>query len=469
MPEKKELKHDLKILLINICLRPYLPNRNFPIGLSYIATALKKEGYNFKIIDIEAHRYTNEQIEKMLEAENFDIAAFGTLVTGYKIVKWLSSTIRRIKPKSLIIAGNSVASSIPEALLKYTDVDIAVIGEGEVTFIELLRHLEKKLPIDNVKGLAFKKEGRFVLTQKRECIPDIDDFTDWDIFDMETYLKYSILDVPEPMPLPKEDIRAFVINTARGCPFQCSFCYHVFKKDKYRYRSPRSILTEIAKLQKKYGINYVFFYDELTFFNKVQAEVFIDEILKSGLEFFWNIDARAGLFNENDIVLLRKMKEAGCNAVGYSLESANEDILKSMNKNIRVADFVRQKKALDLAGIKTFTSIVIGYPQETLETIRQTYDLCYELDIYPSSGYLLPQPATPMYEAARQKGLIPDEEEYLMKLGDRQELRINLTDIPDNILVSEVKRNLKRIADKMQLGLSEDNLIKTGSIVVSKK
>lgn len=461
-------KENFKILLININLRPYLPNRNFPIGLSYIATAIKKAGFDFEIIDIEAHRYSNKDLEEMLKNQEFDVVAFGAIVTGYKIVKSLSAMIRRIKPNAVIVAGNSVASSVPEILLSNTDVDIAVIGEGEVTIIEVLDRLKNSRSLDDIKGIYFKKEGRIISTPKRECIQNIDSFANWELFDIKTYLKYSILDVPEPMPIPEDEIKAFVINTARGCPFSCSFCYHVFKKEKYRHRSPESIISEISLLQEKYGINYVFFYDELTFFNKDQAKDFIDKILKSDLKFFWNIEARADLFTENDKELLKKLRMAGCNAVGYSLESANEDILRSMNKRLKVEDFIRQKKALDIFDIKTFTSIVIGYPQETLETINQTFDLCYELNIYPSAGYLLPQPMTPMYELAIQKGLIVDEEEYLLKMGDRQDLRINLTNISDDVMISEVKRNLKRIANKLNLGFSDEKLLKTGTFVTSK-
>lgn len=460
-------KKDLKIILINICLRHYLPNRNFPIGLSYIATAIKDAGYNFKIIDIEAHRYTNEEVENLLRNESFDIVAFGALVTGYKIAKRLSALVRKINKDAIIIAGNSVAASIPELLLTKTEVDIAVIGEGDITIVELLDKLNNSESLDDAQGIYFKKNGKIISTPKRQCMADIDKFANWELFDMEIYLKYSILDVPEPYPISKESIKAFVINTARGCPFRCTFCYHVFQNDKYRYRSPASILSEISLLQKKYNVNYIFFYDELTFFNKEQVNEFVNAILKSCLKFFWNIDARANLFTEKDKEMLKKLKLAGCNAVGYSLESTNPDILKSMNKRIKVEDFIRQKKALDMAGIKTFTSLVIGYPQETLESIKQTFDVCYALDIYPSAGYLLPQPKTLMYEIAKENGLIQDEEAYLMKLGDRQDLRINLTNIPDEVLKAEVQKHLKRISDKLTLGFSDEKLLKTGSYVTT--
>ncbi|MEW6618227.1 MAG: radical SAM protein [bacterium] len=461
----------MKTLIIYPCLRPERPHRNFPIGLAYIASAIERAGYKFDILDIEAHRYTASGLEDILKKKEFDVVAFGTLVTGYKIAKFLSRLIRDINKDAVIIAGNSVASSIPEVLLSKTEVDIAVMGEGDITIVELLDAIERNRPLEEVKGIYFKRNGKIISTPKRQVIPEINriPIPNWDIFDMQVYVNEAIHDIAEPYPIPKESIRAFVMNTARGCPFHCTFCYHVFRKDKYRYRTPESILSEIVLLQKKYGINYINFYDELTFFSKKQANEFVDKLLESGLKFFWNADVRANLFTEDDIEILKKFKKAGCIGLGYSLESGYPDILKSMNKKLVVEDFIRQKKALDLVNIKTFTSIVLGYPQETPETLKQTFDICYELDVYPSVGYLLPQPGTPMYELAKKNGLIEDEEEYLLGLGDRQDLRINLTNMPDDVFQSEVKKHLKRIADKLSLNLSEERLIKTGKTVMSKK
>lgn len=461
----------MKILLINPCLRTYRPNRNFPIGLSYVTSALERAGYDFEILDIEAQRYSDAEIESRLKRTQFDVVALGTLVSGYKIVKWISRLIKSINKDAIIIAGNSVASSIPEILLSKTEVDIAVMGEGDITIVEILEALKGLKSLENVHGIYYKKENKIFATPKRLLIPDINKIPlpNWELFDMKIYLSNAIYDVPTPYPLPKEEIRAFVVNTARGCPFKCSFCYHVFRGEKYRYRSPESILAEIKTLQEKYGINYINFYDELTFFSKRQANEFVDKVLESGLKFFWNADVRADLFTEDDFEILKKLKKAGCIGLGYSLESGNPDILKSMNKRLKVEDFISQKKALDLVEIKTFTSLVLGYPQETLKTLKQTFDICYELNVYPSAGYLLPQPKTPMYEAAKKKGIIKDDEDYLLRMGDRQDLRVNLTDIPDDVFESEVKMHLQRISDKLNLGLNEQTLIKTGTFLLSKE
>jgi anaerobic magnesium-protoporphyrin IX monomethyl ester cyclase len=436
----------------------------FPIGLAYVASAIQKAGHDLQVVDLDAHRRSDGELRALLKEMDFDVAAFGCIVTGYRIVKDLSKSVRDARKDVVIVAGNSVADSVPELLLSRTEVDIAVLGEGDVTIVELLDALENLKPLENVRGICFKKNGNVYCTPRREAIKDIDSIPspNWKLFDIESYVRRGIGAVPEPYPMPKDQIRPFSVNTARGCLFRCSFCYHVFQRDRYRFRSPESILREIGTLQEKYGINYFVFSDELTFFSTRQAEEFVDRLLESGFEFYWNADIRANLFTERDMKLLKKIKESGCVGFGYSLESADPHILESMNKHIDVEDFVRQAKALEKAGLATWTSLVLGYPEETPETLKKTFDICYGLNIYPSSGYLLPQPGTPMYALAKEKGLIRDDEEYLLRIGDRQDLTLNFTKMSDEEFQGEAEKHLKRIADKLGLELAEGKLLKTG-------
>mgnify|MGYP001216052103 CR=1 FL=1 len=125
--------------------------------------------------------------------------------------------------------------------------------------------------------------------------------------------------------------------------------------------------------------------------------------------------------------LVKKIKKSGCLFMGYSLESGDQEILDVMNKHIKISDFVEQTAVLKKGGIIPTTSLVIGYPQETKETINKTFDICEQSGIYPSAGYLLPQPGTPMYDYALEKELIKDEEWFLIKMGDRQDFTINFT------------------------------------------
>ena len=383
----------MKVLLINVCLRPESPKIIFPIGLGYIATAINKAGFEMELLDIDAYRYTDDQVKEMLKEKQYDVAAFGCIVTGYRIAKKLAATIKECRDVP-VIAGNSVASSITEILLKKTKVDIAVIGEGDVTIVELLKALENNSPLSLVDGIAFSEDGKVVYTRKREPIADLDTipFIKWDLFNMDIYISKSRHYVDEPYAIDFDKIKAMPVNTARGCAYKCTFCYHVFRDVRYRVRSVEKICDEIALLKQKYGLNYINFWDELTLYSKKQSIEFVDTILKRNLGIYWIAVCRSGLFDENDLSLLKKFKEAGCRGLGYSLESANREILKAMNKKTKPEEYSRQVQVIRKAGISNYTSIVIGYPQETSQTIKETFDCCYENDVYPSTGYLLPQP-----------------------------------------------------------------------------
>src|SRR5581483_4222925 len=268
----------------------------------------------------------------------------------------------------------------------------------------------------------------------------------------------------EPLPpIPPEKIRALPINTARGCPFQCTFCYHVFRDVKYRSRSAASVIAEMREWNRRYGINLCAMNDELTFYSVRQAEEFADALLASGLEIWWKADVRSGLFHADEHVeLARKMHRAGCLALGFSLESSDPVILKAMKKGADPIQFARQCEILHRAGVAPLTSIVIGYPTETEESVRATIRWCVDAGVYPSTGYLLPQPRTPMYEYACRNGYIQDEEAYLLAMGDRQDLRLNMTQIPDDRLEAVVAQELKRASTELRVNLQGHCLLKTG-------
>lgn len=436
----------------------------FPVGLGYVATAMKNAGIPFDLLDLDLHRYSDEEVEKRIAAEQYDVVCMGCIVTGYRIVKELSALVRRIHPKAKIIVGNTVASSIYQILLTKTEANIAVMGEGDITNVELLRCIEQGKDWKSVQGIAFREGDEVRLTPARPIIKSLDSlpFIDFSIFETEQYIENTPTRVSEKLPIPKKDLRALPINTARGCIAKCTFCYHIFHDAAYRFRTPKSIVDEIELLVEKYKINYVFFSDELTLFSKAHAINLAKEILSRKVKFFWIGDCRAGLFeSEADLEILELLKQAGCTGLGYSLESADPEILKAMNKHITVEQFSKQTELIHKAGMFVFTSIVIGYPQETPATLKATFDCCIKNRVYPSTGYLLPQPGSPMYDYCVKKGLITDAEEYLMKMGDRQDLRINLTSMSDEELQQNVLEGLKRCNRELEIGLDEAKLIKT--------
>ena len=457
----------MKILIINVALRPNSPVKYLPLGLAYIATSIKNAGFQFDLLDIDAYRYSDEQIKEFLSKRTYDVVLMGCIVTGYKIIKNYAQMVRSFYPDSIIIAGNSVADSIPELLLSKTEVDIAVIGEGDVTIIDLLQHLNECKSLDAVQGIVFKNEGsRLCRTAARPVIRDLSTipFIDYTIWDMELYIEGYRNALGEPTPISRSEIRAIGVNTARGCVNKCTFCYHVFRNVPYRHRPWKHVLEEVKVLLDTYRMNYIGFHDELTFSSRKSVTEFIEAVRDSGLTFYWTADCRGNLFDrEEDLALLITLKEIGCVGMGYSLESSSLEILKHMNKHMTPAQFSFQTKLFIKAGIPAWTSLVFGFPQETPESIRNTIDCCIENRIFPSAGYLLPFPGSEMYDYAVERGLIDklNEEDYLLKLGDRQDLRFNFTEMSDETFQNVLNTELKRCNEVLNTGIPDDQLTKT--------
>ena len=447
-----------KILFINPCLRPDAKQKFPPVGLACILTAVQKAGIDFELIDMDAYTMSVKDLRERLRRETYDIYALGCIVSSLRLVAEIPSVIRESNPAAVIIAGNSVASSIPELLLRKTEVDIAVMGEGDVTIVELLEALMKGRSLDNIKGIAFLDGDSLVRSPQRELVSDLDTigFPNWDLFELERYnestLRPSVDDSENPVVYP--------LNAARGCPFKCTFCYHVFKGERYRRFSDEAVVEELKRLHYKYKATLVYFWDELTFPNIPSVERFIDRIEEVPFRIGWQAITRADLFRKKDIPLVKRMRDAGCKSIVFSIENASPEILKAMNKKMRIDRVVEHCEALQNGGITAFTSIIFGYPQETPETIRMTLDLCQRANIFPSVGFLQPLPGTPIYDWAVQQGFIEDELTYLMQAGDRQDFHVNLTKMPSDEFIDIVVSSMEDLAKKM--GLEFENPLKTG-------
>jgi len=450
----------MKIVFINPSLRPESKRRQLPVGLAYIMTAAKKAGFDFELIDMDIDHLSMDDLEKIMLEKKYDVYAVGCIVTGFKFVKQISGIAKKINPCSIIIAGNSVADSIPTIILENTDVDIAVIGEGDITVVELLNALEGKNDIAQVKGIAFKNDDKVIFTERRTAVPNIDllGFPDWRIFDLNKYNEYSKINVNV---FSQESVLSFPLNSARGCPYNCTFCYHVFKKDRYRRYSEQAILQEIRRLHFDYNCNFISFWDELTFPTIESVKERIKNLENLNFKFGWDAPIRGDLFKKEHLGLVKSLKALGCDNLAFSLENANPEILKTMNKKMDVSQFVEQAKVLWDGGIVPLTSIVLGYPQETPESINQTLEICEKCNIYPSVGFLLPLPGTPIYDWAKTNGRIINEVEYLERIGDRQDFHINLTKMEDQEFLDIVTKKLCVLAKKM--GLKLDSVFKTST------
>ena len=489
----------MKILFINPSLRPGTDHVFLPVGLGYIVTYVRNYGYKFDILDIDAGNYSDQYVEEYLTKNKYDVVCLGSIVTHYHWIKWCINTIKNCQPDCKIIVGNSVGGSIPEVLFQTTKVDIVIYGEAEITITEVLDainykktfgevvepqveipHANKGYPATikgtGIPGIIYRTKNNLIVNNgKRKAVKNIDDFPfpDWDLFDVEKYLKiggktnathswFYAKDKAIPMP----------INIARGCVFKCTFCHYVFWHDPYRHRSAENVIAEMKQLNKKYNANFFNFWDELSFHKIGPAKKFVDSLIAADLRWHWTCSIRADLMGkdvdakgnpiprEERLDLARKFVKAGCVSSSYSLESGSNAILEDMNKKVKSKYFKEQMNICKEAGLITHTSIVVGYPKETPETIKETMTQLEELGIYPSTGFLLPLPETGMWNHAIENNHITDIDQYLTDITERQDFNLNMTKMTQKQLVAETTKWLQRLNSKFQNPLKD--LFKTG-------
>lgn len=423
----------MNILLVNpACREPAL----IPLGLGYIASVLRRQGHNVKIMDLNAENKDLPAIEKELASIEYELIGIGGLTTTYGFVKKFSSISKKVKPEAKIIAGNMVSTAHPALLLQNSDVDICVIDEGELTIDELAHKIKNFPNLQDIDGIAFKRDDEIITTKPRRRIKDLDNipFPAWDLFPMDRYLYNPIYN--------EHGRRSVNVSAVRGCPFQCIYCSRPFGSLTIA-RSADSVISEVRALVERYRVEFIAFSDDLFITNRRWVMDLCDKLMNERMGVGWGTSGRVNLV---DMELLRKMRKAGCETLSYGFESGSQKILDNMKKAVTIE---QAKKAIDMtrrAGIAVEGSFMIGMIGETEETVNETVDFIKKTGLtLHRFFYTTPYPGTPLYEIARKMGRIPcDEDKYVTSLGEMYStFLVNLTQMKDEKL-----KTLKEVSEK---------------------
>lgn len=420
----------MKVLLINPLMSGEA--RFFPLGLGYIAQVLLESGHDVTVLDIDAYKWNQDEVQARIAASDFDIAGITALITQYPYVKWLTKAIKGLNPSARIVVGGGLASSIPQMLLSRTDADIAVIGEGEVTSRELIKSIEANQGLGKVRGIWFKENNRIYQTAPRDFIVNLDEIPlpARSLFPMERYLSSSVLSLRTAF---NSSARTTNLITSRGCPYGCVYCYHGVFGRKFRARSPDNIIGEIKELHKEYRVNSIYFNDDTFVIDRERVISLCDKLIGEDLGISWACNGRANLM---DAELLKKMKGAGCKVLSYGIESGNQKILDALNRKTTVS---QGKRAIELtwkAGIIPRAYLMIGMFGETRETIQDTVNFCRELKVGQGLGYVTLFPGTPLLARAMEAEKVDNFEELIEDGGLNPDvLSVNLTDMTSEELI----------------------------------
>ena len=455
----------MKILLINPPIREWSQPNMFPQGLGYIAASLKNAGYEIGVLDINAYRWSQAQVEEKIKDAKFDIVGTGSLITTYKYLKWLANVLKKHHPTKPLIMGGKVVSSMQEQIMGFIpQVDVVVYGEGEITVVELVDCFDRGGKLADVRGICYRDNGNTIKNVSRPVIENIDTlpWPAWDLFPMEIYLKnpdgyYELKsDAKWTDGKPEEDTPLTInISASRGCPFSCIFCCKDFKGMKYRTMSPDRILQIIKYLQDTYGVSYFNIQDDLFICNRKHTHEFADAILVKGIKFEWSCSARVDLVDEE---LFKKIQASGCKLLGYGIESGSQRMLDTMKKHVKVEDIVNAVRLTQKHFEFVDASFVIGFPGENEETIQETIDLCKELNLQPEVVFFAtPYPGTELWELSLMLGKIKDIDEYFMGLGEQgAKIRVNFTKWTDSELMDVNRRMIKELSAMNKKLVSND-------------
>jgi radical SAM superfamily enzyme YgiQ (UPF0313 family) len=422
----------MKVLLINSPIRLDAKPNCIPYGLATMANTLRDKGFDVEIYDVNALRPSREELLETLRRKSWSVVGVSGLITTYNFQKWLLPHLKALNRDAPVISGGGLATSSSDVLFRHTSLDISVTGEAEETMLELCRVLERNGDLTDVAGIRFRENGRVETTGKRDLIPDLDavPFPAWDLLPMEIYLANPIWgDVAGNSSGFKRDVkvtRSMNIISSRGCPFSCNYCYHLFGRSRYRFRSARNVADEVETLVARYGVDFIGFVDDNMMASEERLLQFCDLMEKKRLAITWGCHGRVTSARPE---ILERMAETGCVWIGYGIESGSQKILDAMNKKAKLEQAKKAIRDTRKAGIYPNTTFIFGYPGETLETIRETVNFKREMELECGSFFATPYPGTPLYQQIRRR--IADEEVFIESLGDATKFSVNLTDFSD--------------------------------------
>jgi radical SAM superfamily enzyme YgiQ (UPF0313 family) len=366
-----------------------------PLGLAYLASYLRKKGHDVKIIDAMAENLTISEFRQKIHKFSPGLVGITTMTSTFFGSLEAAKIAKETGAK--VVMGGAHLSAYPEETLMYDYVDFGIMGDGEIPLQELAKALEEKKSYRHIQGLVFKENGK-IINNGHFILRDL-----------------NILPMPAYDLLPLDKYTSIISSkhmttmiTARGCPYQCGYCFSRPQDKIYRTIAPTSVVDQIEILIKKHKIKELMFYDDTIALKRDHIEQICYEIIRRNLKIRWESPCRV---DNVDYELLALMAESGCFRLRFGVESGNEKILKLMNKNITLEQAKNAFLWCNKLGIETFVYFMIGYINETPETIKDTINFAIELNPdFVMFTVATPYPFTELFDLAIRNGLV--EKDY---------------------------------------------------------
>ena len=385
-----------------VSIKPAYP----ALGVLGVGAILEKAGHYCEIIDVDADDADLETILRRLEVGQFDVLGLTAVTPTYGNAVEIAGAAKARCPQVTTVLGGIHATVDPIECAKEAALDFIVVGEAEVTAVELIDAIVRKADdFSGIKGLVYRDHtGEIFSSGARALMPDLDEYPYPAVHLIKDLNKYA--------PAHATVLPVAPIMVSRGCPGQCTYCQtkNIFGR-RTRFRSPQNVIGEIRRLVSEYGVREIHFLDDVITANRKFVREFCALLKKEPYQLHLEVanGLRADMVNEE---ILTALKDVGLRNVGFGIESGNDRVLTLVKKGI-TKDQVR--KAVRIAkhiGLETWGFFLFGLPGDNEESIRDTIDFAIELDPkYAKFLFLKPFPGSEVYYQLDEKGLI-DSRDY---------------------------------------------------------
>lgn len=348
-----------------------------PIGLISLSSTILGTGRKVQIIDLN-HEIVNgrldlsnsfyEKAASLIVSSSPFMVGFSTMCNSYPISLKLAEMVKKKSPDILILLGGPQASVVDiDTLNAFPFVDYIIRGEAEVAFPRFIERVSRNENPHDVPNLTYRKDGNVIRTFDAPLLENLDalPLLAYDIFPYE---------LPKVMPL----------DVGRGCPFSCSFCTtSTYWRRRYRLKSAGRVIQEMTKLYQDYGIKEFVFEHDLFTFDRKRILSFCEILSGSALRgISWGCSARIDTVDKN---MLRKLKNAGCTAIFYGIESGSDRVQKMIRKNLNLERVISVVEATACLGLDSTASFIVGFPDEKEEDIIKTLNIIQRLKSFPKT------------------------------------------------------------------------------------
>jgi radical SAM superfamily enzyme YgiQ (UPF0313 family) len=344
-----------------------------PLGLLQLAGSLLRRGHRVRIIDGEPALLGVERLVRLILAERPDFVGVTSTTPEIDLVRRLVSAVKRSRPRIVTVLGGAHASALPEATLELIpELDHVVVGEGENAIVALVENR----PVEPVV--------------RAPAIEDLDDLP----FPPKHLLAPAHYRYPHPR---RGMVTLDALETSRGCPHDCSFCFHLDGRAT-RFKSPERVREELRRSRADFGADMVMFFDDTFTLRKERALRMLDGMAGDGTSLGYSCWTRADSLRPE---IVRAMRRAGFVKCSVGVESADPAMLRRLRKGTTLEQFRRAFTWLHRAGIETRGSFIVGGPHETRESVDRSIAFARGLDLFRVGvNIATPYPGTRLYEQA---------------------------------------------------------------------